>query len=446
MRRISNMVQSDDIFRQISKSRKRTKRKSSTDETLDSIATHIDENKDAGDENVVTEVEGSEETENDLDVPNPVVEEPLESEPEVVTETVDAIQVPEEVKYPVVTTEVVGDVQIKGRTQIPVGEYNPPPQAPAEVVESQPEPNTPTSAPETTEVEETTNELGVPKHPDYERTKVNDNFEDLSVADKLLFSDIFVKEEGQVVFNSDHEKSVAKNLSRGVIDRVVEDLRNKHRNVLVSMGSNAFVIREDNSVFTTTTSLMRFLLLNGIEDDNTALQLARQLYLEKHPDGEKDNFDHTRVRTDERDVYALLLSSKKDPERDLTEKVEELIRSVEYAQETTALTDRKILNHTEQSNHVLNGLNIATSLLVLERLGLTKGSLPNTIDEMHGFITQDDVVTLSDLLGNDIAMEVDSRKRTLARDARMRKQVSPRRQPPRSALRYSERDSSNYSR
>ena len=54
------MVQSDDIFRQISKSRKRTKRKSSTNETLDSIATHIDENKDAGDENVVTEVEGSE--------------------------------------------------------------------------------------------------------------------------------------------------------------------------------------------------------------------------------------------------------------------------------------------------------------------------------------------------------------------------------------------------
>src|SRR5699024_10308853 len=116
-------------------------------------------------------------------------------------------------------------------------------------------------------------------------------------------------------------------------------------------------------------------------------------------------------------------------------------------QETTALTDRKILNYTEQSGHLLNGLNVAASLLVLDRLGLTKGSLPNTLDEVHGFITQDEIVKLSDLLGNDIASEVESRKRTLARDERA-KRLSAREQrsAPRSSLRYSNRRGSEYDR
>src|SRR5699024_12313214 len=81
------------------------------------------------------------------------------------------------------------------------------------------------------------------------------------------------------------------------------------------------------------------------------------------------------------------------------------------------------------------------------RLGLTKGSLPNTLDEVHGFITQDEIVKLSDLLGNDIASEVESRKRTLARDERA-KRLSAREQrsAPRSSLRYSNRRGSEYDR
>lgn len=331
-------------------------------------------------------------------------------------------------------TEVVGGVSIKNGQQAPERDVIPPPEDVVEALEES-----------DGGISEEPNQTV--KHPKYERERDVEDFGKLSVTEKLTFSDIFVKEDGLVVYNSEHEKSAARNLSKGVIDYVVKDLWDRNKHVRVSIGDTMFAIRETNSVFTTTTSLMRFLLLNSIEDDNIALQLARQLYLEKHPDGEDNDFDHSRVRTDERDVYALLLSTKKDPERDLAEKVEELIRSVEYAQETRALTDRKLLNHTEQSGHLLDGLNIAASLLVLDRLGLTKGALPSTLDDVRGFITQDDVVKLSDLLGNDIASEVESRRRTLARDERMKRQNERKSDViPRSTLRYSNRKGSDYSR
>ena len=340
----------------------------------------------------------------------------------------------EDVEPEVEVTEVVGGVSIKNGRQAPEKDVLPETE---DVLEDL-----------TGSSEEVVEEpVQTVKHPEYERERDVENFGKLSVTEKLTFSDIFVKEDGLVVYNSEHEKSAARNLSKGVIDYVVKDLWDRNKHVRVSIGDTMFAIRETNSVFTTTTSLMRFLLLNSIEDDNIALQLARQLYLEKHPDGEDSDFDHSRVRTDERDVYALLLSTKKDPERDLAEKVEELIRSVEYAQETRALTDRKLLNHTEQSGHLLDGLNIAASLLVLDRLGLTKGALPNTLDDVRGFITQDDIVKLSDLLGNDIASEVESRRRTIARDERMRRQNErlPNKKPQ-SSLRYSNRKGSDYSR
>ena len=260
----------------------------------------------------------------------------------------------------------------------------------------------------------------VPKHPEIERHKPVENFKELSVFDKLMFKDIFVNEGGEVIYNTNHTKTVAKNLSKGVMDQIVDDLRRKHVGAVVGIGSNNFTIRETNSVYTSPTSLIRYLMLDKIEDENIALQLARQLFLEKHPGGEKADFDHSVVRTDERDIYAILLSSKADPERDLVEKVEELIRSMDYLEENATLSNRKLLEQTSMSNDVLNGMNIAVSLLVLERLGLTEGALPRNLDDIRGFATQDSIVKMSDIVSNDIAADVMERKRTLARDERRR--------------------------
>ena len=260
----------------------------------------------------------------------------------------------------------------------------------------------------------------VPKHPEIERHKPVENFKELSVFDKLMFKDIFVNDGGDVIYNTNHTKTVAKNLSKGVMDQIVEDLRRKHVGAVVGIGSNNFTIRETNSVYTSPTSLKRYLMLDKIEDENIALQLARQLFLEKHPDGEKADFEHNVVRTDERDIYAMLLSSKADPERDLVEKVEELIRSMDYLEENATLSNRKLLEQTSMSNDVLNGMNIAVSLLVLERLGLTEGALPRNLDDIRGFATQDSIVKMSDIVSNDIAADVMERKRTLARDERRR--------------------------
>lgn len=284
-------------------------------------------------------------------------------------------------------------------------------------VESKTDDSTPVSS--TTKVI-TPEASNVPKHPDIERTKPKEDFKDLSVFEKLMFKDIFVNEGGEVVFNTNHTKTVAKNLSKGVMDQIVDDLRRKHKGAVVGIGSNNFTIRDTNAVLTSPTSLVRYMMLDKIDDENVALQLARQLFLEKHPDGEKADFDHKLVRTDERDVYAMLLSSKADPERDLVEKVEELIRSMEYLEENATLSNRRLLEQTTASNDTLNGLNIAMSLMVLERLGLTEGSLPRNLDDIRGFATQDSIVKMSDIMSNDIASDVNERKKTLARNERLR--------------------------
>lgn len=275
---------------------------------------------------------------------------------------------------------------------------------------------------ETKEVQESKQKDNQPQHPEprVEYPDETSMFSELSALDKLMFKDVFVDGDSGVVYNSDYAKSTVKNLSKGIIQQVIKDLKDKYNNAIVFMGESKFIISEANAVFTSPTSLMRYLLLNQIDDENLALQLARQLFLEKHPDGEKADFKHTSVRTDERDIYALLLSSKAKPEKDLSEKIEELTRTIEYIGETNTTSLRKILNQTDDSYELLNGINIASSLLVLERLGLTEGNLPRNIESVRGFATQDNIVKLSDQLGNDIASDVLDRKRTIARDERMR--------------------------
>lgn len=344
-----------------------------------------------------------------------------DSEPSADTQTqaVDQPEAPE------------SDPEVNGQTKQTVESDNTPSE-PSEALKEEPKQE------QTTEGAKTSKQQRVPKHPDIEREQpsANEVFSNLSVADKLIFGDMFENKDGDVVYNPDHPKSVAKNLSKDIIRQVADDLKDKHLHARVAIGENQFTIQETNVVFTSPTSLMRYLLLNGIQDENMALQLARQLFLEKHPDGEKGSFNHKNVRTDERDVYALLLSTKGDPERDLVEKVEELTRTMDYIEEANELSNRKIFEQTTSMNDLINGVNIATSALLLERLGLTEGSLPRDLDSLRGFITQDNIVKLSDQLGNDIATEMVSRRRTMARDERSRGiEARQSRQPPKATRR-----------
>lgn len=286
----------------------------------------------------------------------------------------------------------------------------------------------------------------IPEHPNAE-VKSGEKEATNTLDEDVLFSfyDIFESDGSRVRFNREHEKSDARNLSKGMMFEVIEGLKGKYLGDVVQFGDNQYQITEGNVVFNSPTSLIRFLLLNSIDDDNLALMVARQLFLEKNPEGLTKEFNHQSVSADDRDIYALLLASKYKVERDIYEKLEELTHSVEYFQETMAVSNRKVVDQTEDTNNLINGINIATSALLLERLGLTEGGLPQTLEDVRGFATQNNIVKLSDQLGNDIAADAKARRRTIARDERMRGRGKGRRgqvrATRRSPIRPSGRDS-----
>lgn len=284
-------------------------------------------------------------------------------------------------------------------------------------------------AAQTTATQPVARQQGV-QHPPIRRSierQPENDFKQMSAVDKLAFKDLFVNDGAGVRFNAKFQKTVAKNLSKGIMDQVVDDLKQRHRGVQVWIGKNPYTIRETNDVFTSPTSTMRYLMLDQLKDENMALQVARQLFLEKHPTGEKQGFNHDLVRTDERDVYAVLLASKSDPTKEILEKIEELLLKVTDVQQSSQLADRQLLAQGLQANNTLGGLNMLSSLLLLERLGLTKGSIPQNLEEIKPFINQQDVVTLADMVNTDIARDVRSRQETMRRDARTR---PSRLQPP----------------
>lgn len=252
--------------------------------------------------------------------------------------------------------------------------------------------------------------------PEYTRERiVNEQPPDV----EFRFRDVFIEnEDGVVGYNADHDRTVARNLSKSIMNQVIDDLMVKHVDVQVSIGQNLYMITDNNAVFQSPTSLTRYLLLDGISDDDLSIQLARQLYLEKYPDGEMSTFKHRQVRTDERDIYAMVLSSKANPERNMIEKLDEIYMRMNQNDEALAKINAKVLKNTESSNTTLGGLNVATSLLVLERLGLTEGQIPRDIESMRAFTTQDSVVKFSDMLVNDIAMDVMRRKEVITRSKR----------------------------
>lgn len=267
----------------------------------------------------------------------------------------------------------------------------------------------------------------VVEHPEYVRRSVKGSSDTDEQVGAMLFKDIFVTgDDGGITYNRDHDKSVARNLSKGIIGQVVDDLKRKHVNVQVSMGDNYYTVSPANQVFTSPTSLVRYLLLDKIDSDNLSLQLARQLFLDKHPDGENRDFNHSTVRTDERDIYGLLLSTKADPERNLVEKIDELIRNVNANDEVISRANNQIVKYSQESNNLLNGINMASSLLVLERLGLTEGQIPRDMDHLRGFITQDNVVKFSDKLSGDVAMDAIKRKDVMERHRRVQNSRSAR--------------------
>lgn len=243
-------------------------------------------------------------------------------------------------------------------------------------------------------------------------------FGQLGVVEKLLFRDVFTQDNGSVSFNANYNKTVAKNLSKGILDQVVDDLNRSYVGVMVQLGELKKKVTPTNSVFTSPTSAMRYLMLDGLKDKNLALTLARQLYLEKYPTGEKETFDTSVVRTDELDIYILLVASKTDPLKDLDERVKELTIRMTNVQKSTQAANELVLNQSVQSNQLLNGVAIAISTLLVDHMGLTNKSLPKDMSQLEAFMNQDNVVKTSDLLKHRIGADTVQRENTIIRNRR----------------------------
>lgn len=237
------------------------------------------------------------------------------------------------------------------------------------------------------------------------------------------FEDVFVQDsEGEIVFNPDHQQTSVKGLELALLSRSVQDMRKKYVGVSVRVGANVYQITETNKVFTQNITAMRFLMLNNISDLTEKLQLARQYFILKYPDGERETFNARRVPSDELDIYCLLLAVNSGPRVSTDDRLRRLQEDVSQMKQTTNHASRLLSDSVSDNERQLGGLAQGVGYLLMERMGLFRGDYPKNVQEiartMYNMEGLDEtVMMLLDVMGPELVkrrryIQQDTRKRT----------------------------------
>lgn len=255
-------------------------------------------------------------------------------------------------------------------------------------------------------------------------------FKSLSVIDRIAFRNLFIqKPNGQVEYKDDHETFAVKGISTDLLAQVQDDLRKTFKQAYVQIGRQWHMIDSSNAVFNTNTSTVRYLLYAQMASDQTALKVARQLLLEKHPDAEEPDFDFDTVRSDVLDIYAVLLASKASPEKDLVEKVEELTLKLNQMNESQEFAHKKLISYASANEKQLTGISLGQAVLLLEQFGLLKSAIPKKLNDMVGLFGEDNVVSLNDFTSGALSDQNKARKDTLERQRRQKEAELKKRRP-----------------
>lgn len=213
-------------------------------------------------------------------------------------------------------------------------------------------------------------------------------------------------------------------------------LREEYTGASLDFPWGRYDVTANNRVFTTKSTLIRYLLFDGLRDAaGTHVQYAKQWLALQHP-----AFDvgfkpetHLSPTNDELDIYALLYiahtrardageyelggrSGTRESEQDLQTAERLGMLNMGMARVLDKLNEQAELLAEQNERQTM-----LQTVLLLDRLGLLKGGLPKDMGEFVRVLEQnrDAVVQTGVVVDNHVRAESE-RKQTLARQERMR--------------------------
>lgn len=237
--------------------------------------------------------------------------------------------------------------------------------------------------------------------------------------------------ERPVRLNPDIKKSKVSGVPEPMLTAVQNRLKEKHTGAIITFPWGEYEITEKNRVFTTKSSLMRYLLFDSLRDAvGTHVQYAKQWMVLQHPVFDRGfNPDtHLGPNSDELDIYALLFVAHTSEEyAEPAQKAQDSEQEYQTAERLGMLNMGmgRLLDKLNEQERVFREYaersTIIQTVLLLDRIGLLAGGLPRDVGEFVRVLEQN----RETISGTEAVVEThlhaeNERNKTLARQERMR--------------------------
>lgn len=227
------------------------------------------------------------------------------------------------------------------------------------------------------------------------------------------------------------KKSQVSGIPEPMIGAVQKYLMEKHTGAVVGFPWGEYQITEKNRVFTTKSSLMRYLLFDSFRDaSGTHVQYAKQWMVLQHPVFDRGfNPDtHLGVASDELDIYALLFvshtseeyteaptqPSNHEQDYQTAERLGMLNMSIGRVLDKMNEHEKMLREHAERST-------LIETVILLDRMGLLVGGLPRDVGEFVRVLESNrDTISATNITVTDHMQAEKERQKTLMRQERMR--------------------------
>lgn len=238
----------------------------------------------------------------------------------------------------------------------------------------------------------------------------------------------FVGGDRPVVLREPIRRSQVSGIPEPMILAIQDQLKEKYKGMVVDFPWGSYIIDDRSRVFTTKSSLMRYLLFDAFRDGHgLEVQYAKQWLVSHQPASFDVNFkqDSLKPSNDELDIYALLLVARLS---ETTEKPEMPSGLDFQANDQLSLMNDNVTRLMEMVNNQSETLDAFAernhtlqTVTLLDRMGLLKGGLPKDTGEFIRVLEQNRgaIETMSETVDEHITAEKE-RKRVLEREARMK--------------------------
>ncbi|MCR6108720.1 hypothetical protein HXA34_20700 [Salipaludibacillus agaradhaerens] len=232
---------------------------------------------------------------------------------------------------------------------------------------------------------------------------------------------------------SNIKKSHATGIPEPLLVAVQQHLQKKYIGAVVSFPWGEYEVTEKNRVFTTRSSLIRYLLFDGLRDtQGTHLQYAKQWMVLHHPvfDQGFDPETHLGAKSDELDIYTLLfvshasegfgskgLSNTAESEQDhqTAERIGMLNMEMSRVLDKLDEQERLLREYADRQT-------IIQTVMLLDRMGLLNGGLPRDVGEFVRVLEENrDVLAKTETTVSHHIQAEKERQKAFARQERLRK-------------------------